>query len=158
MPKLDPPPWQTFLDPRIGRNPRSRVNHSTNEPLRSLGEARTIKCVNTAMGKGNWDESWPTSPAYTAPLCRPNPSAGLCSQTHLSLSLYLNNFPEQVRSRVRLFADDTQGWGGGYSNFFFVRRLGPSIYRSPPKISGISKIIWNFSKPKKYTNSVPWPL
>ena len=38
---------------------RSRVNHSTNEPLRSLGEARTIKYVRTAMGKRNWDESWP---------------------------------------------------------------------------------------------------
>ena len=37
-----------------------------------------------------------------------------------------------------------QGWGGGYSNSFLIRRLGPSIYRSPPKISGIS------STPKKY--------
>ena len=27
---------------------------------------------------------------------------------------------------------------GGYSIFFRIRRLGPSIYRSPPKISGIS--------------------
>ena len=26
-----------------------------------------------------------------------------------------------------------QSWGGGrYSHFFFIRRLGPSIYRSPP--------------------------
>ena len=24
------------------------------------------------------------------------------------------------------------GEGGGYSHFFFIRRLGPSIYRSPP--------------------------
>ena len=30
------------------------------------------------------------------------------------------------------------GGGGGYSNFFRIRRLGPSIYRSPKKISGIS--------------------
>ena len=38
-----------------------------------------------------------------------------------------------------------QGGGGrGYSNFFRIRRLGPGIYRSPQKISGIS------STPKKY--------
>ena len=34
--------------------------------------------------------------------------------------------------------------GGGYSNFFRIRRLEPGIYRSPQKISGIS------STPKKY--------
>ena len=36
---------------------------------------------------------------------------------------------------------------------FSIRRLGPSFYRSPPKISGISstpKNIWNFSNPQKY--------
>ena len=27
--------------------------------------------------------------------------------------------------------------GGGYSDFFFIRRLGPRIYRSPKKTSGI---------------------
>ena len=32
---------------------------------------------------------------------------------------------------------------GGYSNFFRIRRLGPSIYRSPPKN------IRNFKHPKK---------
>ena len=35
-----------------------------------------------------------------------------------------------------------QSWGGGvlssFSYFFFIRRLGPSIYRSPKKISGVS--------------------
>ena len=31
-----------------------------------------------------------------------------------------------------------QPQGGGVLNFFRIRRLGPSIYRSPPKISGIS--------------------
>ena len=25
------------------------------------------------------------------------------------------------------------GGGGGYSQFFYIRRLGPSIYSSPPK-------------------------
>ena len=33
--------------------------------------------------------------------------------------------------------------GGGYSNFFCIRRLGPSIYRSP------QKNIRNFKHPKK---------
>ena len=41
-----------------------------------------------------------------------------------------------------------QSWGGGvlssFSYFFFIRRLGPSIYRSPKKISGVS------STPKKF--------
>ena len=58
------------------------------------------------------------------------------------------------------FQPGVRGAQGGYSNFFRIRRLGPSIYRSPPKISGISntpKNIWNFSNPKKYPNSVPWP-
>ena len=35
------------------------------------------------------------------------------------------------------------GGGGGYSYFSRIRRLGPSIYRSP------SKNIWNFKYPKK---------
>ena len=35
------------------------------------------------------------------------------------------------------------GGGGGYSNFFRIRRLGPSIYRSP------KKNIRNFKHPKK---------
>ena len=50
---------------------------------------------------------------------------------------------------------------GGYSIFFCIRRLGPSIYRSPPKYQEFQapqKNIWNFSNPKKYPNSVPWPL
>ena len=36
------------------------------------------------------------------------------------------------------------GGGGGYSHFFDIRRLGPSIYRSP------QKNIRNFKHPKKY--------
>ena len=44
---------------------------------------------------------------------------------------------------------------GRYSNFFiFIRRLGPSIYRSPPKISEISstpKIFEILATPKKYS-------
>ena len=38
------------------------------------------------------------------------------------------------------------GGGGGYSIFFFIRRLGPSIYRSPDKISGISSTPKNILK------------
>ena len=34
--------------------------------------------------------------------------------------------------------------GGGYSQFFYIRRLGPSIYSSP------QKNIRNFKYPKKY--------
>ena len=52
------------------------------------------------------------------------------------------------------------GGGWGYSYFFRIRRLGPSIYRPPPKISGFKhpqKNIWNFSNPKTYLNSVHWP-
>ena len=40
-----------------------------------------------------------------------------------------------------------QPWGGGVlsnSHFFFIHRLRPSIYRSPPKKSGVS------STPKKF--------
>ena len=36
-----------------------------------------------------------------------------------------------------------QGGGGGYSNYFHIRRLGPSIYRSP------QKNIRNFKHPNK---------
>ena len=43
---------------------------------------------------------------------------------------------------------------GGYSNFFFfIRRLGPSIYYSTRKYQEFQapqKDIWNFSNPKKY--------
>ena len=50
--------------------------------------------------------------------------------------------------------------GGGYSNFFGIRRLGPSIYRSPQKkkyqeFQEPQKNIRNLSNPKKYPNSVP---
>ena len=38
-----------------------------------------------------------------------------------------------------------QSWGGGgNSHFFLIRSIGPSIYRSPKKISGVS------STPKKF--------
>ena len=36
------------------------------------------------------------------------------------------------------------GGGGGYSHFFFIRRIGPSIYRLPQKKIG------NIKRPKKY--------
>ena len=51
--------------------------------------------------------------------------------------------------------------GRGYSHFFFIRRLGPSIYPSPKKnirnFKQPKKNIWNFSNPKKYPHSVQWP-
>ena len=40
---------------------------------------------------------------------------------------------------------------GGYSHFFSIRRLGPSIYHSP------QKNIRDFSNPKNILHSVPWP-
>ena len=46
-----------------------------------------------------------------------------------------------------------QGAGGvGYSHFFFIRRLGPSIYRSPPppKKKKNNKKNRNFKNPQKY--------
>ena len=56
--------------------------------------------------------------------------------------------------------------GGGYSDLFFIRRLGPRIYRSPPKISGTSSTPKNilhtpknihFSEnQKEYWNSKFW--
>ena len=39
--------------------------------------------------------------------------------------------------------NEIKAQGGGYSNFFRIRRLGPSIYRSP------QKNIRNFKHPKK---------
>ena len=46
------------------------------------------------------------------------------------------------------------GWGGGYSHFFFIRRLGPSIYRSPPpppkKKKKKKKKYQEFQAPQKY--------
>ena len=54
----------------------------------------------------------------------------------------------------------TQG-GGGYSNFFCKRRLGPSIYRSSPKyirnFKHPKKIFEIFATPKKYPDSVYLP-
>ena len=41
---------------------------------------------------------------------------------------------------------DWGGGGGGYSHFFFIRRIGPSIYRLPQKKIG------NIKHPKKYLN------
>ena len=38
---------------------------------------------------------------------------------------------------------------GGYSDLFFIRRLGPRIYRSPPKN------IRNFKHPKNFLNTPP---
>ena len=35
--------------------------------------------------------------------------------------------------RVPALPPPQGGGGGGYSNFFLIRRLGPSTYRSPPK-------------------------
>ena len=57
---------------------------------------------------------------------------------------------------------------GGYFDFFFKRRLGPSIYHSPPPPPKKNKKnIWNFKYPKKifeilatkkkYPHSVPLP-
>ena len=45
---------------------------------------------------------------------------------------------------LRINANENGLSPGGYSNFSCIRRLGPSIYRSPQKISEIS------STPKKY--------
>ena len=42
------------------------------------------------------------------------------------------------RATEPIAASLPRGGGGGYSNFFRIRRLGPNIYRSPQKISGIS--------------------
>ena len=52
--------------------------------------------------------------------------------TSPSQSLALIKTCRPIKMRVGL-----QG-GGGYSHFFFIRRLGPSIYHSPQNISGIS--------------------
>ena len=38
----------------------------------------------------------------------------------------------------------------GYSHFFFIRRLGPSIYRLPKKILGISGKYLKFLQPQKW--------
>ena len=62
-----------------------------------------------------------------------------------------------------LIIDCDPGWvcvcvcvcGGGYSHFFFIRRIGPSIYRLPPKKIG------NIKHPKAtqiYSLSVHLPL
>ena len=44
--------------------------------------------------------------------------------------------------------------GGGVLSFFFIRRLGPSIYRSPPKnyqeFQAPKNFFGNFSDPKRY--------
>ena len=53
------------------------------------------------------------------------------------------------------------GGGGGYSHFFFIRRIGPSIYRLPPKkIGNIKhpKKIFYFFATQKYSLSVHLPL
>ena len=46
------------------------------------------------------------------------------------------------------------GGGGGYSHFFFICRLWPSIYCSPNKnirnFKDPKNDIWNFTNPKKY--------
>ena len=54
--------------------------------------------------------------------------------------------PMNVHDLVIVMRQSWGGGGGGYSHFFFIRRLGPRIYRSHPKISGISSI------PKKFSN------
>ena len=51
-----------------------------------------------------------------------------------------------------------QGGGGGYSQFFFIRSFGPSIYPSPQKISGMSntpKIFEILATFKNILHSVP---
>ena len=60
----------------------------------------------------------------------------------------------------RHIEDDGQnGGGGGYSHFFFIRRLGPSIYRSPPnKIRNFKHPQIRFkilATPKQIPHSVP---
>ena len=64
------------------------------------------------------------------------------------------------------------GGGGGVLSFFFIRRLGPSIYPSSQKMSGISstpKNIWNLATQnispilyldlkKRPKNALKWPL
>ena len=67
-----------------------------------------------------------------------------------------------------LIIDCDPGWvcvcvcgGGGYSHFFFIRRIGPSIYRLPPKkIGNIKhpKKIFYFFATQKYSLSVHLPL
>ena len=51
--------------------------------------------------------------------------------------------PTNVHDLVVVMRQSMGGGGGGYSHLFFIRRLGPGIYHSPPKILGIS------STPKK---------
>ena len=72
-------------------------------------------------------------------------------------SFITNNFPQKCFTwPIPLSAFDTLLW----HFLFFIRRLGPTVYRSPPKISGISstqKSIWNFSTPsQKKPHSVPF--
>ena len=48
--------------------------------------------------------------------------------------------------------------GGGYSHFFFILRLGPSIYRSPQKYQEFQapqKIFEILTTPKNLSHSVP---
>ena len=57
-----------------------------------------------------------------------------------SIKFSLTCTPRKIFMGVKLFIATP----GGYSHFFFIRRLGPSIYRSPPNN------IRNFKHPKKY--------
>ena len=51
--------------------------------------------------------------------------------------------------------------GGGYSHFFCIRRLRPSICRSPPKnirnFKHLKKLFEILATQKIIPNSVPWP-
>ena len=64
------------------------------------------------------------------------------------------NIPYFLHQYMYVRDSPSPGGGGGlYSHFFFIHRLGPSIYRSRKKISVISstpKNIWNFTNPKIY--------
>ena len=66
-----------------------------------------------------------------------------------------------VRNRQEAQQTPGGGGGGGLLYFFCIRRLGPSIYRSPPKkyqkFQAPQKNIWNFYNPKKYPDSVYLP-
>ena len=50
-----------------------------------------------------------------------------------SLHMKKNESISPMWPRTGVLDQRQGGGGGGYSHFFFIRRLGPSIYRSAPK-------------------------